>query len=252
MTGTNILVQDDYDYDYDSMGRRASYAYDDLSRCGGTSCVAIHASGDGFWNLNFYDSNRTTTATADATAVTVTPCACDQQGNLAATSGVFVAFSPLACLTQCMNNATVLYYYGLRFYNPGLGRWESRDPLMERGFIRTHGGNLWLSLFNAMRARTESADSLDYAFVANRPVREVDYLGAFIFCSCSAMVNLQLPGPCIPGDTAGGVKYTGTCLGRWKWSDCLCGQACNAIASYTCAADGSRWMRSGVWYGLCP
>jgi len=113
MTGTNILVQDDYDYD--SMGWRASYAYDDLSRCGGTSFIAIHAFGDGFWNPNSYDGNRTTTATADATAVTVTPCECDQQGNLAATSGVFVTFSPLACPTQCMNNVTGLYYYGQRY-----------------------------------------------------------------------------------------------------------------------------------------
>ena len=31
------------------------------------------------------------------------------------------------------DEATALYYYGYRYYNPELGRWINRDPIGERG-----------------------------------------------------------------------------------------------------------------------
>ena len=48
---------------------------------------------------------------------------------------------------------TELYYFGYRYYSPGLGRWVSRDPIREAG-----GYNL-------------------YGFLQNRPVSFVDILG---------------------------------------------------------------------------
>ncbi len=46
-----------------------------------------------------------------------------------------------------------LYYYGYRYYQPGIGRWANRDPVGERGGVNLHG------------------------FARNGPIRRVDYLG---------------------------------------------------------------------------
>jgi RHS repeat-associated protein len=51
-----------------------------------------------------------------------------------------------------------LIYYGKRYYSYGLGRWTSRDPIEEKG-----GANL-------------------YAFVANSPIDNVDFLGEAVYC----------------------------------------------------------------------
>ncbi len=55
--------------------------------------------------------------------------------------------------TKYMDAETGLYYYGYRYYDPGTGRWMSRDPIGERG-----GANL-------------------YAFVGNDGVSRIDLLG---------------------------------------------------------------------------
>jgi len=31
-------------------------------------------------------------------------------------------------------NASGLYYYGYRYYDPVIGRWPSRDPIEEKGY----------------------------------------------------------------------------------------------------------------------
>ncbi|MEN9535939.1 MAG: hypothetical protein RIR37_1212 [Verrucomicrobiota bacterium] len=55
--------------------------------------------------------------------------------------------------TKPLDQATGLYYYGYRYYDPKNGRWPSRDPIEEEG-----GVNL-------------------YGFVGNNGVNRVDYLG---------------------------------------------------------------------------
>ncbi len=57
--------------------------------------------------------------------------------------------------SQTLENpgASGMYYYGYRYYEPGTGRWPSRDPIEERG-----GVNL-------------------YAFVRNDPMGKWDFLG---------------------------------------------------------------------------
>src|SRR5947199_3230180 len=59
------------------------------------------------------------------------------------------------------------YYYGYRFYDPGLQRWLNRDPVGERG-----GLNL-------------------YRFCKHRPVMEVDPLG---LSPCTDKCGKQLDG----------------------------------------------------------
>jgi RHS repeat-associated protein len=64
-----------------------------------------------------------------------------------------LALNPYAFSTKYLDRETTLYYYGHRFYNPLLGRWQKRDPIGEMG-----GLNL-------------------YGFVGNNPLLRIDYFG---------------------------------------------------------------------------
>jgi len=68
-------------------------------------------------------------------------------------SGAFGAINPIRWSTKMSDPETQLSYYGYRFYDPTLGRWQSRDPIGEEG-----GMNL-------------------YGFVGNNPIWVVDPLG---------------------------------------------------------------------------
>lgn len=77
------------------------------------------------------------------------------------------------------DDETGLRYYGHRFYNASTGRWLSRDPLGERGFLKDF----------ARRYRTPSrfhghGDSplQEYGFVANDSISDLDVLGLKGFC----------------------------------------------------------------------
>jgi RHS repeat-associated protein len=70
---------------------------------------------------------------------------------------------PFGFSTKYIDNETDMLYYGLRYYNPSIGRWLSRDPIEENG-----GVNL-------------------YGMIGNNPVNYLDYLGLqerSPFCDC--------------------------------------------------------------------
>jgi RHS repeat-associated protein len=77
----------------------------------------------------------------------------DPYGNVTAKSGDYADANPFRFSTNYWDDETGLGYWGLRYYNPGLGRWLNRDPIDELG-----GVNL-------------------YAYVGNDPVDGVDALG---------------------------------------------------------------------------
>jgi RHS repeat-associated protein len=62
--------------------------------------------------------------------------------------------------TKPFDVASGLYYYGYRFYNSNLGRWQNRDPIEEQG-----GWNL-------------------YAFLMNDCINDFDYLGNLNLQKC--------------------------------------------------------------------
>jgi RHS repeat-associated protein len=66
-----------------------------------------------------------------------------------------LALNPYAFSTKYLDYETTLYYYGLRYNNPEIGRWVNRDPMGIKGGI-----NL-------------------FAFTRNCPVCSWDFLGAF-------------------------------------------------------------------------
>lgn len=81
-------------------------------------------------------------------------------GDRISATGPLADVNPYQFSTKERDLVTGFYYYGQRYYNPGTGRWLSRDPIEEQG-----GVNL-------------------YAFVRNDAVDHWDYLG--LDCDCDA------------------------------------------------------------------
>ena len=72
-------------------------------------------------------------------------------------AGTMADANPFQFSTKFRDAETGLYYYGYRYYTPGIGRWLNRDPIGERG-----GPNLYASCRNDMHSRV---DPLGLAFV---------------------------------------------------------------------------------------
>ena len=64
-----------------------------------------------------------------------------------------------------------LYYYGYRYYSPRLGRWITRDPIEEEGFLTT----VRIS-FEELHSTSEDRSNL-YAFVRNDVLNAIDPKG---------------------------------------------------------------------------
>ncbi len=57
----------------------------------------------------------------------------DAFGNTVSQSGTMAAVFRFLFSSKYLDDETGLYYYGLRYYAPALGRWVSRDPIKESG-----------------------------------------------------------------------------------------------------------------------
>jgi RHS repeat-associated protein len=68
----------------------------------------------------------------------------DPYGNVIAMSGLMASANKYRFSTKEWNEAAGLYYYGFRFYDPGLQRWVNRDPLGDLGFVVYANGVLSL------------------------------------------------------------------------------------------------------------
>jgi RHS repeat-associated protein len=100
-----------------------------------------------------YDGSGNVTAVTDDNQTTVATYDYDAYGNLISSSGDYALQNPWRFSTKYYDEGSGLYYYGYRFYSPGLGKWINRDPIAESG-----GVNL-------------------YAYVENTPNDAVDMYG---------------------------------------------------------------------------
>jgi RHS repeat-associated protein len=101
-----------------------------------------------------YDGNGNVTALHDmADASLAARYEYGPFGELIRASGYYAPVNPIRWSTRYQDAESKLVYYGYRYYNPGTGRWISRDPIGEQG-----GVNL-------------------YAFLNNAPLSKVDALG---------------------------------------------------------------------------
>ena len=78
-----------------------------------------------------YDANGNVTGLTDVSGARVAKYRYDAFGNTLEASGPQAASNPYRFSTK--EAVGGLYYFGFRFYSPGLGRWITRDPIEEDG-----------------------------------------------------------------------------------------------------------------------
>ena len=129
------------------------------------SCVSIVAGGvggllyekrNGAIYIPFQDAFGNIMGYWDTNGVIVAEYTYDAFGKTIAQSGSMADVFRHRFSTKYYDSETGFYYYGYRYYFPELRRWLSRDPLEEEG-----GENL-------------------YAFSANSPIYNIDFLGGKI------------------------------------------------------------------------
>jgi RHS repeat-associated protein len=147
-----------------------------------------------------YDANGNATDYASASGTAVAHYEFDPFGNTTAATGSMADAFAHRFSTKYWDSETELYYYGHRYYRPGVGRWASRDPIGERG---------GLSLL---------------AFLDNCPASVIDVLGlASITRKFTCVVDLIMkhgskpPGALDPNPPQG--KNLSPCL-RWGFFGC--------------------------------
>jgi RHS repeat-associated protein len=88
-------------------------------------------------------------------------------GEVIRATGPMAKPNPFRFSTKYQDDETDLLYYGYRYYNPSMGRWLSRDPIEEEGFIliaqddmlSSYGENTSQNLYEAMS--NDAVDSID-------------------------------------------------------------------------------------------
>jgi len=119
-----------------------------------------------------YDANGNITAYVDELGNAYAEYAYDAFGNTVSQSGDLASTFSHRFSTKYADDETGLYYYGYRYYAPGLGRWVNRDPLVDVGFIITTVSSDAISEF-----LVEPELVNVYLFVQNNSVDKLDYQG---------------------------------------------------------------------------
>ena len=116
-----------------------------LQGAGGVGGLLTILSPDSCLLTPAYDANGNITDLVDTNGAVVAHYEYDPYGNTIAQSGNQADANPYRFSSKYWDGETGFYYYGYRFYSPGLGRWLSRDPMEEDG-----GLNLYLFVENSL------------------------------------------------------------------------------------------------------
>ena len=85
------------------------------------------------------DANGNVTHLVDTDGFKIAYYKYDPYGNLLSQSGPAFEQTPFRFSSKYYDDEPGLYYYGYRFYSPGLGRWINRDPIGEMGGHNNYG-----------------------------------------------------------------------------------------------------------------
>ena len=92
-------------------------------------------------NKHFYyhaDANGNVTAIVNQNQTLVAQYRYDPFGGLVSQSGPLAEINLYRFSSKEFHQASGLYYYGYRFYDPNLQRWLNRDPIGEEGGLNLH------------------------------------------------------------------------------------------------------------------
>lgn len=137
-----------------------------------------------------FDGNGNVTEITDHLGLPTATYRYDAFGNTLVATGSYAAQNNYRFSTKPLDNEIAnapLYYYGYRFYDPGTGRWPSRDPIGEDG-----GLNLYGMAFN---------DPIDFFDVLGRNVK--------VFFDCT-LISGGLPGRAKPSSLFRNCDYSCT------------------------------------------
>jgi RHS repeat-associated protein len=125
---------------------------------GGLISMRVHTGALSGTYFYAFDGNGNVTALVNAADSTIAArYEYGPFGELLRATGPLASLNPFRFSTKYQDDETGFLYYGYRYYDPGIGRWQSRDPIGEKG-----GKSI-------------------YSFVQNRPTTSVDKLGRIRF-----------------------------------------------------------------------
>ena len=175
--------------------------------------------------------------------------------------------NPFGFSTKYEDGESALVYYGFRYYAPGVGRWTSRDPIGEKGFVVSAFIRLlapWLIPGTADWREAGGRLRLEYAYVQNRSIDRTDYLGLAgdgALCLCGLVPADPFfgpPFPCVLGTTRWATWTTG-CTPRYTTIPTPrgpipcpnpCGVTCTISAKYICRTHLFPDLRRGAAWRL--
>jgi RHS repeat-associated protein len=160
---------------------------------GGLLSVTVHSGANAGTYFYCYDGNGNVVALVSAADGSVAArYEYGPFGELLRATGPMARVSPFLFSTKYYDWETGLYYYGYRYYDPSTGRWLSKDPLTEPGFVL-------LARPPVPRETQGRPDTNPYRFLHNDAINETDFLGLwyniFTHCCCRGQLIPRKPVP---------------------------------------------------------
>ncbi|MFO7607501.1 MAG: RHS repeat-associated core domain-containing protein [Desulfurivibrionaceae bacterium] len=109
-----------------------------MQGAGGVGGLLARVSG-GASHTYTYDANGNVGQLIDGGANIAAHYEYDPYGNTIKAVGSLAEGNPYRFSTKYFDVETELYYYGIRYYSPELGRWLTMDPIGERGGLNLYG-----------------------------------------------------------------------------------------------------------------
>ncbi|MCD4781807.1 MAG: AHH domain-containing protein, partial [Candidatus Omnitrophica bacterium] len=137
-----------------------------LQGAGGVGGLLSIVEGTSSWNYLYDGNGNVGQMLNSSTGAIEAHYEYDPYGNETLSTGALASSNPYRFSTKYLDDEFNLYYYGYRYYDPETGRWLSRDPIREEGFLTLTSS-----------AYYDVADLNLYAFVLNNSINYFDEYG---------------------------------------------------------------------------
>ena len=148
-----------------------------------------------------YDANGNITDYVDTNGIVVAHREYDPFGNTIVATGPMVNDFSFWFSTKYLDQETGLYYYGYRYYSPGMGRWLARDPIGDWANILNLSSCLEPILDQLTNNQKEISPMETIMFWAeinqnltqmagNNPINNIDPFGLLTDSQCDALEKI--------------------------------------------------------------
>jgi hypothetical protein len=151
----------------------------------------------------------------------------------------------------------------LAFYNPGQGRWMSRDPVDEVGFVVSNSGRQPAmenksdeELYTGRPVNRAPRELNRYGFVLNDPIDHIDPLGLISFNGCSESQKAELTAAWNAGCSKINDPRFACCMNRSGLTTLLRRRCSWGNVTFYCRDNGTFWCDKGTcahaWRSVLP